>query len=376
MDLPRKLALALAALGCLATAARATETFSFPEGAVRRDFMRLPSELTAEDGVYEAMMVRPNRDGRFPLAIISHGTPRELGKMKDSRAAGWTDRAIEFARQGYAALAFLRRGYGTSLGGLRDNTGPCRSPDYFGAGSASAQQIADVVAAIKNEPYIDPTRIVAVGQSAGGLASLAYAAREPEGLVAVLNFAGGRGSAKPDENCNERRLIDAMGRFGATARVPTLWVYSENDHFFGPKLAHAMHEAWTRAGGQAEFIAAPSFREDGHYLFSGGGLSIWRGYASTFLRKLGLPAWQSPPDDAPARIAKPSGLGTNGSVAFEEYRRSTNFHKAFAMNNNGRFAWQTGFVTRDEAAEATLKLCNEHGACRVVLIDNAVPEAR
>jgi hypothetical protein len=135
-----------------------------------------------------------------------------------------------------------------------------------------------------------------------------------------------------------------------------------------------MHVAWTNAGAKAQFIAAPSFGADGHLLFGVTGIPVWRGYASAFLRTLGLPAWETPPMDAPASVPVPAGLNRSGSDAFESYRRSTNFHKAFAVGETGRYAWTSGHATRAEAAEATLKRCNEKGPCRLVRIDDEKTE--
>jgi dienelactone hydrolase len=357
----------------LITGAHAADIFAFPEGQVRRDFVRLPSARLAQDSVYEAMVVRPARDGKFPLAVLSHGAPREREKAKDRRAASWTGIAVEFARQGYVATVFLRQGYGTSTGMINDSSGPCSRPDYISAAGNTAREIIDAIAAMRRETYVDATRVVAVGQSAGGFGSLATASRMPEGLVAVLNFAGGRGSPRPDEVCGEHFLVDAVGHFGKTARVPTLWVYSENDHFFGPKLAREMYEKWIGAGAQAEFIAAPSYGQDGHNLFGSSTIPLWRNHASGFLRKLGLPAWEGAPPEPPAP-APPAGLGQNGRADFLRYFASVNFNKAFVMGEQGRYVWRSGFATRQEAADVAIKACEERGGkCRAVFLDD-VPQ--
>ena len=77
----------------------------------------------------------------------------------------------------------------------------------------------------------------------------------------------------------------SMAATGAIGTTPSylfiadggvLWVYTENDSFFGPRLATALHDAFTRAGGKAEMVRLPAFTEDGHTLFFGrGGSSIW-----------------------------------------------------------------------------------------------------
>jgi hypothetical protein len=75
--------------------------------------------------------------------------------------------------------------------------------------------------------------------------------------------------------------------FGQRSRMPMLWVYAENDSFSPPLLGQQMYRVFSAAGGNAEFIAAPKFGEEGHRLFKEG-FSIWTPYLDAFLRKHGL----------------------------------------------------------------------------------------
>ncbi len=43
-----------------------------------------------------------------------------------------------------------------------------------------------------------------------------------------------------------------MTGFGSRTRVPTLWLYAENDSLFGPELVRGMHEAYVKAGGRVD----------------------------------------------------------------------------------------------------------------------------
>ena len=112
--------------------------------------------------------------------------------------------------------------------------------------------------------------MVLAGQSAGGWGSLGAAAANPQGVVAVINMAGGRGGWAgnvPNRNCRPDLLAQVAGSLGETARIPSLWVYTENDSFFAPSLAAEMHARFAAAGGPAEFRALPPFGRDGHGLF-------------------------------------------------------------------------------------------------------------
>jgi dienelactone hydrolase len=210
--------------------------------------------------------------------------------------------AIEFARRGWAAVVVMRRGYGGSDGNWAEGYGSCANPNYIAAGTASAADLKAAIALLETRPDIDPSRVISVGVSAGGFATVALTADPPPGLVAAINFAGGRGSQSDDEVCREDRLIEAYRFFGKRARIPVLWVYAENDHFFGPRLAQQFRDAFIAGGASVEFITAPAFGSDGHGLFSLAGIPVWSGFVDAFLQRQGLRirATLLPPPPRPA----------------------------------------------------------------------------
>ena len=56
----------------------------------------------------EAMIVRPDRPGRFPLVIMVHGTPRDPRTIPNLSPALYIVQAEYFATRGYAAVAIMR----------------------------------------------------------------------------------------------------------------------------------------------------------------------------------------------------------------------------------------------------------------------------
>jgi dienelactone hydrolase len=131
---------------------------------------------------------------------------------------------------------------------------------------------------------------VLLGKSAGGFGVLALSSLNPAGVVGTINFAGGRGSRGPDDVCNEAKLVDAFGRYASTTRVPMLWVYSENDHFFGPALAGRLLAAYKAQGVDVRFEGVPPYGNDGHAFFEGrANVATWVPMVDRFLAKLGLP---------------------------------------------------------------------------------------
>src|SRR5258705_4750231 len=101
----------------------------------------------------------------------------------------------------------------------------------------------------------------------GGISAIAVAARNPQGVVAVVNFAGGMGgdpASRPGNPCAPDKLAQSYAAFGKIARVPSLWIYSENDLYWGAELPRQWHRTYVEAGGIAEFRSLPPFRPDGH----------------------------------------------------------------------------------------------------------------
>ena len=189
----------------------------------------------------EALLVFPNDKVPHPLALISPGSPRNASARPNMTALSYLPIANEFARRGYSVAVVLRRGYGSSEGGWAESFGPCKNPDYIKAAQAAAADLHATVDYLGTLKQFNTNKIIAVGVSAGGFATLAFTAiNPPPGLKAAISFAGGRGSLANDTVCNADALTSAFAELGKTSRLPTLWVYAQNDHFFNPTLAEKL----------------------------------------------------------------------------------------------------------------------------------------
>ena len=152
-----------------------------------------------------------------------------------------------------------------------------------------ALDIEAVVEALSREPYVDASRVIALGQSGGGLASLALATKNPPWLKAVLNFAGGLKSSNAHLGDEwERPLVRGFAKLGAT-NVPSLWIYTENDSYFGPALVKDLHAAYTKNGAKVRLHQLGPFGRDGH-AFWGSAQTVpkWWPLVETFLQEQGL----------------------------------------------------------------------------------------
>lgn len=334
-----------------------------------REALRIPFPGDKGRGL-EALLIRPAGDGRYPLALISHGAPRDAKERKAMTPGAMYPQAIEFARRGFAALVVMRRGYGdTSLAYAEDN-GPCGARDYMRSARASAQDLTAAVAAMKGRSDVTTERMIAVGQSAGGLASVAFAATAPAGLAAAINFAGGRGSRADNDVCDEARLIEAFGQLGKTVRIPMLWVYSENDLFFRPELSRKFHVAFTTSGGRAEFVLVPPFGQDGHSFFARG-VAQWTPIIDRFLTAQGL-IKEVRPAPKIAALTPPPQLSAKGRAEFARYLAGGSY-RAFAVSPNGAFGLRMGTRSPAEARSLALENCTKFAKdCAVYAVDDVL----
>lgn len=237
----------------------------------------------------EVTLYRPAGPGPHPLAVLSHGSPRSAAARRQEGRIRFETQGHAFVAKGFAVAVPTRRGYGESGGEWAEGYGRCDDPDYEAAGRASARDLRAAIDALRGDAGIDTGRIVLVGQSAGGWASLAAASEPLPGLAAVVNFAGGRGSRGPDDVCGEERLVVAAAAYGRSSSAPQLWVYTENDRFFRPALSRRMHEAFVASGGRAKYVLAPAFGTDGHAYFARA-TAHWMPEVDAFLASQGLGA--------------------------------------------------------------------------------------
>lgn len=334
--------------------------------------LRIPMTEAGPQGL-EAFLVRPAGTKRYPLALLSHGSPRSFDDRATMSAHKYYGIALEYARRGFAALIVMRRGYGTSPGGRVDSVGGCANAAYLPAAAVAVADLRAAIDAMGRRADVTTSGMIAAGHSAGGLATVALTAQAPAGLVAAISFAGGRGSRDDDDVCNEDGLVRAFTTFGKTSRVPMLWVYAANDSFFGPDLARRLYDGFRGNGGHAKFIAAPPYGDDGHYLYSVVGRPQWTPYLDAFLRERGLGHdILSLPDPLPP----PGQLNEAARAEFSRYLASTMPHKAFAVSPNGGYGWRSGRTTADDARRDSLSACMKWSpTCTLYAVDDQLAGA-
>ena len=245
-----------------------------------------------------AYVVRPVGKGPFPLVVMNHGVSLNQKERGFFPLVEFRDAAMWFAKRGYMVVAPTGSGYGAAASDVPERghyslffskVGNCDNPNFHEAGRFVALIDKWIIEYMTDQKLIVPDNVIVVGQSAGGWAAIALSSENVPGVRAIVTFAAGRGGrvdGKPNNNCAPDRLVAATGEFGRTARVPMLWIYIENDTFFGPELSRRMHAAYTGAGGNAEYHLLPPFGDDGHFLVSSpDGLPLWTPLVGAFLDK-------------------------------------------------------------------------------------------
>ena len=328
----------------------------------------------------ETLSAEPDDAGPFPLAVISHGIPRSAKHLRHTRLRHLLPVAIDFARRGYKSVVFARRGVASSSGSFEESYGRCSQASkasYVRAARNGAKDYAAVIKTLARKPDVDGSTAIAVGNSGGGFAVSALASRPVKGLVAVISFAGGRGSQKDLTNCNETGFVKAFESFGMEARVPALWLYSTADRFFWPALVDRALDAYARNGApvRLERVGRLWYSQDGHVLARLGGRELWRPRIDAFLQDIGAPTWEvSPGAGAVARPPAPASLDARGRGRWQRYLAEAG-HKAFVLGPGTRFGWASARESAAKAKEDALAYCEANGDhCRVVSVNGSATQ--
>ncbi len=375
-----------------AGAARPIERNLRPSGNIGARFMAVPVtalkiskkarqvEIDRRSYALEALTVTPPGSGPFPLAVISHGNPLNAEGRRRTNLRQLLPVAEEFARRGYLSIVFARRGFARSGGPYAEDRGVCHgitTETYTRVAREAAKDYAAVIAEATGDLRVDTTAVVAVGVSGGGFAVTALASDPPKGLVAIVNFSGGRGAYRDHDNCDAEALAQAFEMFGRTASVPALWLYSETDRKFWPQLVAANFSAYTGAGGAARLhMFGPLwYWPDGHELFFPGGREFWRPALNVFLADVGAATWvRDPGDPEMPRYPPPDRLTKAGRGQWLRYLGAPG-HKAFAVGPASQFYWSGAHDSVEGAATWATARCEAQGTpCRVVSVDGAAPE--
>src|SRR5918999_1291522 len=146
-----------------------------PPSAFVREEVRIP---VAQGGYSLAITIlRPRGAGPFGAIVLNHGVPGSAQARSAESPALLVHAAAVFVQRDYAVFMPLRRGFGATGGQFAEDAGPCSNPDFHRGERAAANDVLAAFEFARKRPYVDGTRMILAGQSAGGVASL-YAAAQ------------------------------------------------------------------------------------------------------------------------------------------------------------------------------------------------------
>lgn len=364
--------------GLVATAARAQqEDHSYYGPRLIEEKVRI-----AAPGGYTiaATILRPDAQGPFGVVVLNHGVSASARERARESSDLLINSAAVFARRGYVVVLPLRRGFGDTGGEMAEDPGSCSNPDYKGAEKNAAEDVMVAYNYARTLPYVDGNRMILAGQSAGGMVSVFTAGtRNPQGLVAVLAFAAGRGG-DPDINpgvpCAIEPIARVMDMLGKNIHVPVLFNYSENDLFFSPKVSRGWFERFNANGAGAEYALQPAFGKDGHYLFGDTlGVRYWLPTVESFLMRHGVVFArldQTDPERQPLlALDRVPNIKSDACKGLYRAFLESPGPRAYAVSDDGRCGFAGGL---NDAKDVAMKQCGNvaKGGCKLYAVDESV----
>jgi dienelactone hydrolase len=222
----------------------------------------------------QATLYRSHLSGGRPLVVISHGcTGCDDHLTRTPVFESYEEQARFFLAMGENVVVPMRKGVGTSDGPMleSDDVPPETEVD------SGIEDLKTVIDYMRDQPYIDPDKIVLTGVSRGGFLSVNYAGRFPRTIAGVVNFSGGWWTDHSGGDTNTRLFAAA----GHSTNLPMLWLYAENDSKYPLSAIQRYFRAFREAGGEGQLVEVHGVIGDGHNLFSW--LDKWREPVSDYL---------------------------------------------------------------------------------------------
>jgi dienelactone hydrolase len=227
-------------------------------------------------------------------------------------------------------------------------------------------------------PWADTRRIVLQGVSYGGFGTIVASAKSLPGVIGAINFVGGMGGnplRRPRDPCQGEKITAIAAVAGARSKVAMLWLYAQNDKYWGAEWPRRWHKAYADAGGNAQFALFGDVGEDGHKLLNEG-FPVWRPAVDRFVASLGF---KLPVAATSLKATSFAGLNEAGKVPFvrpavrtDGYAKflAADVPRAFAISPSGAWAWRSG----GDAVEVAMSRCQSQSQapCALYAVDDRV----
>lgn len=346
---------------------------------MNEQIIRIPVDSSG-DVTLETTLYRPNGPGPFPMVVFNHG--KMPGDPRNQTRSDPLSFAREFVRRGYVVVAPNREGFADSGGNYQQD-----GCDVAKNGIGQAFDVAATVNYMSKQPYVDARHIAIAGTSHGGLVTIAYGTEAAQGVRALINFSGGL----RQDACQgwQNNLTAAFGSYGEKTRVPSLWLYGDNDSVWSSSLISQMFDAYrdSQVAGQmpaadVKMVDFGSYKNDAHRLVGDrDGVKIWWPPVEAFLASQGMPTavqYQVADPVAP-RATNFASIGAVGSVPYldqsgrDGYRNFLKQYpsRAFAVSDSGAWSWAEG---GDNPMAVAIANCQQHSndPCRLYAVNDNV----
>ncbi len=252
----------------------------------------LSMDMTAE-------VFKPEGPAPFPVVVYSHGRSSTAQERADIKEVVPRDYLRFWLSRGFAVVAPMRPGYGKTGGQDReipghswDANGTClKTPNYRKVMDLAFTTVVATLAWLPEQPWANPSSVVLTGNSVGGILTMAAGSHNLAGVKGLINFAGGIGgnpSLSPGKSCDPDQLREMYAGYGKKVTVPSLWMYAENDQFWGPDTPKGWHASFVQGGSTSTLVTTPPLLgRDGHDLIFVG-KNLWTPSVEAFVNQLGL----------------------------------------------------------------------------------------
>ncbi len=220
-----------------------------------------------------------------PMIVINHGGSTESELQMGFRAFNFDAQATFLAEQGYVVVMPTRRGYGRSLSKYQEWDFKRYNPRQ--AVENGAQDVLATIAHMKQKEYVDKNKIVVAGYSFGGFISVCIGAKQLDGVVGVISFAGGARSSSGGvfDASNAGPLFACYKEFGKTTKVPELWIYTKGDDWYPRDYVQGMQKGFSSAGGKVNVV---TFDGPHDFFLRSATIGTWWKQVDPYLKSIGL----------------------------------------------------------------------------------------
>lgn len=205
-----------------------------------------------------------------PFVLINHGRASSPIDRQNFGRGRYVKESKYLVELGFTVLIPTRIGYGISGGpDLEAVTTSYSHANYARTFEIMAIEGMEVIKFAQSLPYVNRNNGMLIGISYGGAMVIAMSAKNLPCIKAILNISGGVGGnptkspTHPNDPENTENIFRAYGKI---AKIPTAWVYAQNDEYWGQEIPIKWYQAFVSGGSNAKLYHLENSTA-GHFVF-------------------------------------------------------------------------------------------------------------